>query len=285
MILVLSCSKKEDIKEDHVSYEDVKINSKSIGEYHNYLMELNIETYQNIISTSKNENLSSKEIINTLQEKTKEKMTKELNVSSEVYDKITDKIKYEVIEGKEDTFPDLNNQLNNIIDHARRIDGEYVIDLEKLSTLDDDFNSYLKKCKEIKSKYEGTDKELVISSIIDISISSHNFWNKRQATSRGDDENYRGVWQADVSGAVIGASWGATTGSFAGGIGAIPGGLLGSCISASYGSEAAGIWHVINRNNKEREKGKVNNNPKVTYNVKPLLPPVPPKKIPKPINK
>lgn len=60
MILVLSCSKKEDIKEDHVSYEDVKINSKSIGEYHNYLMELNIETYQNIISTSKNENLSSK---------------------------------------------------------------------------------------------------------------------------------------------------------------------------------------------------------------------------------
>ena len=271
MIGVLSCSKKDDIKEEkHVSYEDVKINNKSIGEYHNYLMDLNFDTYQNIISTSKNENLSSKEIINTLQEKTKEKMVKELNISGNEYDRITNEIKYEVVENENVSFPSLENQLEKAISQVRKTDSEFAADLEKLATTEDDFNSYIKKCEEIKSKYKDTDKELVISSIIDISISSHNFWNKRQATSRDDDKNTRGIWQADVSGAVIGGSWGAVSGGVLGGIGAIPGALLGSCISASYGSAAAGIWHVIN--NKDNDKEKEKKEPKVNPNVRPQFP-------------
>ncbi|MDO5608043.1 MAG: hypothetical protein Q4G08_06265 [Capnocytophaga sp.] len=246
--VIISCSSNGNVtvEQEIKNYDVFKVRNKSIGEYHNYLMGLNIEEKENLLRKK----IPEEQIISLLKENLKINLIKDFGISENEYENFINKINFQTLEnqkGVENKELNLNTQLEEALEFVAKQNPSLSSDLRIISNVTSyDYTTYLTKVDEIKSKYKNSGNEVFVFMVIDVSKSSHNFWVNKSKGLYSKGGNYDSVWQADVSGAIIGGTWGGVAGSFGGGIGALPGALLGGGISSAYGSAAAGIWNYIN---------------------------------------
>lgn len=262
-LVFFSCGKevKKENGGEYV-YESIKIEGKTIGGYHNSVLELNLERAKDMYFKG----ISDKEILKALQDDLRDKVMKDLKISKQEYTNFVERIG--IAFSDEEYFLKLNKSLEKALSEIEKKNKMLSDDLKRLvkEASYDRYSSYLELTKLLKDKYQGSNDYNFIAMVIDVSLSSSEFWSKKRdfiyvpisdvisdkefgvLAEMGNQEkpNYNSVWQADVSGAIIGGSWGAVTGSFAGGLGALPGALVGGGIASSYGSAAAGIWWYFN---------------------------------------